>query len=577
MANTPKYDAKVKEILDALEPGERTCALTGEKWVMGEEEIGWYKKFNVPPHTWSPLTRMKQLVGFFEMYQFWYHKHPDTGKQFVSFVHPVTKIPTLPDSEWFANDYLGTSIEYDSDKPFFDQFKGLQLKVPLPASRYAVKPENSIAMGSFGDIDSYFMMASRSRNSLYCTDGMDLERSAEVSAGSKVVDSYHVLQSHRIHNCDFIHGCYDCLDSAFLFDCRNCENCFGATNKRHRKFLWFNEQLTESEWHKRRAEVDYSCRTSLKKYQDQFVELMKNNTVWPENFNEKCQNTLGEYMVNANNCKYVFAGTDGNFQDLHQVTYLAGETHSSAYCGGLYGSNNCYLDNIAERCVNTKFSWNVFSCQNVEYSSFLYECENCFGCLGLRHKKFCIFNKQYEEEEYWQRVDEIKCAMLERGEYGQFFPASSFYSYWPDNGLIIYMAQDEAGKFGAPEFDPEAEGAIGDIDESALRKTSEVPDCISDMSDEDWVNVPLLDEAMGRRFSYLKPELDFYRKKKVPVPTEHFIKRVFDLFLEQNSAVFEKKECGSCGAAATVAKNATYPDKKVYCRKCYLEYLEKYG
>tara|TARA_Y100000031_G_C8210687_1_gene380770 strand:+ start:1384 stop:1509 length:126 start_codon:yes stop_codon:yes gene_type:complete len=41
MDKTPNYDVKVKTILDALEPGERTCDLTGEKWVMDEEEISW--------------------------------------------------------------------------------------------------------------------------------------------------------------------------------------------------------------------------------------------------------------------------------------------------------------------------------------------------------------------------------------------------------------------------------------------------------------------------------------------------------------------------------------------------------
>ena len=38
-SKTPKYDAKVKEILDATKPGERTCELSGQKWDMSEEEI----------------------------------------------------------------------------------------------------------------------------------------------------------------------------------------------------------------------------------------------------------------------------------------------------------------------------------------------------------------------------------------------------------------------------------------------------------------------------------------------------------------------------------------------------------
>jgi len=39
MSKTPNYDAKVKEILDALEPGERVCELTGEKWQLDQDYI----------------------------------------------------------------------------------------------------------------------------------------------------------------------------------------------------------------------------------------------------------------------------------------------------------------------------------------------------------------------------------------------------------------------------------------------------------------------------------------------------------------------------------------------------------
>ena len=57
----------------------------------------------------------------------------------------------------------------------------------------------------------------------------------------------------------------------------------------------------------------------------------------------------------------------------------------------------------------------MINCRNIN---------NCFACVGLRKKRFCIFNVQYSEEEYWQRVDELKCVMLERGEYGEYFSAA---------------------------------------------------------------------------------------------------------------------------------------------------------
>ncbi len=57
MSKTPNYDAKVKTILDALAPGEKVCEMTGEKWIMTEDEIGWDRRVNVPPSPYSLMTR----------------------------------------------------------------------------------------------------------------------------------------------------------------------------------------------------------------------------------------------------------------------------------------------------------------------------------------------------------------------------------------------------------------------------------------------------------------------------------------------------------------------------------------
>jgi hypothetical protein len=55
-----------------------------------------------------------------------------------------------------------------------------------------------------------------------------------------------------------------------------------------------------------------------------------------------------------------------------------------------------------------------------------------FGCAKLRHKKYCILNKQYSKEEYYEMVEKVKKHMNEmpyvdkKGrvyKYGEFFPA----------------------------------------------------------------------------------------------------------------------------------------------------------
>lgn len=57
---------------------------------------------------------------------------------------------------------------------------------------------------------------------------------------------------------------------------------------------------------------------------------------------------------------------------------------------------------------NCSFLQDCHNCSNVDFSVDLLNCKDCFGCFGLRHRQFCIFNKQYSESEYREKVLELK-------------------------------------------------------------------------------------------------------------------------------------------------------------------------
>ena len=233
MSKTPNFDMKVKQILDATTPGERVCSMTGEKWMMTDEEIGWYKKFNVPPSHVSPRTRWLHQGFWYVGFQFWYQKHPESGKPVICTVHPASGIKVLPDVEWFEKDFSSDAREVDVSKSFFEQWRELQLAVPMPATRNNIPPKNSISFVSRGDEDSYFVGASNCRRCIYSHICTDVEDSGEIYLSTNVQNSFNVVHSFRIHNSKYIRDSRDCLNSSFLFDCRNCEFCFGATNKRN--------------------------------------------------------------------------------------------------------------------------------------------------------------------------------------------------------------------------------------------------------------------------------------------------------------------------------------------------------
>lgn len=573
MSRTPNYDAKVKAILDATQAGERVCALTGEKWMMDEEEISWYKKFNVPPSVFSPRVRMWHMTNFFAVYQWWWNKHPETGAPILSYVHPASKIKVLPDKEWFQCEMADYGRVTDLNQSFFDQFRQLQLDVPINATRNFVDPENSIATVSLGDRNGYFVSASQSEDSFYLLDTQFGTRTMDANAGINVTDSYHINHSLRMHHCQVIYESRDCLNSSFLFDCRNLEFCFGATNKRNAKYIWFNEQLSKEEWERRRAEVDLGSYAQMTSLFAKFNDLIRNEAIWPQDFNEGSDGCLGDYFIKCSDLKHCLYGID---------------SHGGYYCNGLYNAKDnafsCaipgernYQSGPVGNTSDSRFSCTLVRCNNLEYSMNCYDCTDCFGCVGLCKKKFCIFNKQYTEEEYWKRLDELKCVMLDKGEYGRPFPMKFGLNYYPDSGSVVYFGAsvENWDLVGRDRFEASADGAFGglSLDDPRIRETDQLPDHICDLTD-DWVGKPIADRTINRPFSISKAEVDYLKKFNLAAPRRHFTARMRDLLFSMSSGPFIEQTCVSCRKQVVMATNRTFPDRRVYCHGCYLTFLE---
>ena len=576
MSHTPNYDAKVKAILNATKPGEQICALLGEKWNRTEEEIGWYRKFNVPPLPYAPNTFRKWMAYYDLGYQFWWNKHFDTGKPVLSFHHPATGIRVLPDVEWHARDFSDIQSDYDAQKPFFSQLQKLQHRVPMLATFNTEIPQNSIALFTFGDKDSLFTFACRSIRAYYSAGGMDIEDSSLVFLGAKITQSHWTGHSHNLHKCFYVRESMDCLESAFLFDCRNCEYCFGATNRRNKKYLWFNEQLSKAEWEKRRATVDLGRRDILEAWQKKFDDLVLHEAVWPENFNTNTNQSSGEYLTNAVRCVECFDSEDAP-TDNFRCDWMFGVTNGNAYNWGTINNSDCYCNVSSPQSNRTKFCYRCPRMEDSEYCFMSSDCQNCFGCVGLKRKKFCIFNKQYTEAEYWKRMDELKCAMLDRKEYGMFFPVELSSTYVPESGAVNYCGAtpEEIEKMGGLRFDPTAEGATGEgrIDPTKVRQASEIPNSIDDLTDA-WVGVPIYDLEAKRTFSFHKAEIEHYRALRIAPSTKHFIRRLRDVAHSGQMAQLDHAACAQCSKDMLVSRSIRYPNRRILCNSCYLKHIE---
>ena len=220
----------------------------------------------------------------------------------------------------------------------------------------------------------------------------------------------------------------------------------------------------------------------------------------------------------------------------------------------------------------TKFSMNADFLRDCEYCDLCGNCSNCFACIGLKNRSFCIFNKQYSEEEYWRVVDTIKTDMLVRGEYGEFFPPALCPVPYNISLATSYSGYDDvrnALRYGyySEELSEGAQSTEGEMIDA-----TDVPNDIKNTTDEILGKV-IFDEKNNKKFRYTKKELDFHRQHNLALPTEHYSVRLARKRIEVGPIDFNTKTrmCSRCGVKTQVTFPENHQDapKIVYCEKCY--------
>src|SRR3990172_5306518 len=87
-------------------------------------------------------------------------------------------------------------------------------------------------------------------------------------------------------------------------------------------------------------------------------------------------------------------------KDGHNLLVVGGShinTHMyDAFEAGAHGNTDFYgAMNAGVKSENIYNCEGIVTCSNCYYSRFLEYCNYCIGCIGLKNKSFCIFNKQY--------------------------------------------------------------------------------------------------------------------------------------------------------------------------------------
>lgn len=128
------------------------------------------------------------------------------------------------------------------------------------------------------------------------------------------------------------------------------------------------------------------------------------------------QPKLPAAIVNCENCEFcneVYNSKNLSYCfDSYNTTdsFYLFDSFMCATCG------DCDYAVESELCYESVDHYKAFNCDYLEYcdnirdSAYCYKCSgnNLFGCTNLKNKSFCIFNRQFTESEYNEKIKKLK-------------------------------------------------------------------------------------------------------------------------------------------------------------------------
>lgn len=526
------------------------------------------RKFEVSQPTRCPDCRQQRRHAWRNERKL-YHRNCDaTGEPLISMYgqnnpHVIYKIDVWQGDSW---DELSYGRDFDFSRPFFEQFKALQLAVPRLALS-AMHNENAPYVNHSGYNKNCHLIfaAEYNEDCMYGTQVIKSKNCVDTLNCYESESCYEVFDCEKCYGLFFSKNCSNCSDSWFLEDCKGCSNCLCCMNLRNKNNCFFNEQLTPEEFTARKK--DFLARVNsegVEKIRDEFREFTHK---FPHRAATivNCEHVEGDYLQNSKNlkhcfdlsyaedCAYVYTGfTIKDLRDICHTTEAEMGYEGLSFGFGAYG------------CLFTHGSW---SSRNSLYCDIVQNCADCFGCVCVKQKKHCILNKKYSKEEYEALVPKIIEHMKKDGEWGEFFPMHcSPFAYNETLAQEYYPLSKkdvEKKKWLWREEKDEIPQVSKKIEASAVpRDIKDVPD--------DILNWAIDCSITKRPYKIIKQELDFYRKMLLPVPRIHPEERHRRRMSERNPRKLWNRTCDNCSREIQTTFAPDRPEK-IYCEECYLK------
>ncbi|MBI5621500.1 hypothetical protein HY933_01370 [Candidatus Falkowbacteria bacterium] len=541
-----------------------TCKQCTTDFTITDADKTFYARIDVPKPELCVRCRWQWLLSFWPFGNFYQRQCDKTGQTIISTFSPDAPFPVYKKEEWMKDDWPVPESVVALDQPFLPQLEALQQRTP----HYHQLTDNQIINCDYSDDLYACKNCYLSRAIFNCEDLYFSYRIFNTKDSFDCVYSYNLENCYsctrcwQCYNCQYCLESRDCLDSRFLYDCRGCKNCFLCWNLRNAQYCIGNQQYSADAYQEKLAQIHFNSWQTIQQYQQEFSQQLRQQAIHKATFNIKSIQCEGNYLTECKNCQTFFFG-----EGSEDCSYLFRATRNKDSLDGvgLFESELCCSTCQSVYCYNCQFTTYTVRCRDSEYIDQCEDCADCFGCVGLRHKKYCILNKQYSEEEYRRLKEQLIGTMKTRGEYGQFFPQSMMYNGYNDTLASFYFPQtkEQSVQRGARWQEDIIQEAHAEF------TAAELPDELSAAGAEQYIGKTVQCSQTGKIFRYIPQEIAFYQKNSIPLPRYYYNYRITENFKRLAPPWSRQIKCSRCGAMTTTYFPEEWGYRKIYCQQCY--------
>lgn len=485
----------------------------------------------------------------------------------ISLYNPEAPYPVYCQDCWWSDSWdplaYGTTVDFS--RPFFEQYRELQLVVPRLAL-FNIHSENSIYTNHSSNNKNCYM-------GVAFGDCEDCLYGHWVLHSRNVVDGLYLEHCEHCYECSYCQHCYQaywCVhcaqvrDSLLCYECRNCEYCIGCVQLQHKRYQVLNESVSKAAFDSFRREI----LTSREKFAEVYQAYRRLKLTRPHRatLQINCENCMGDDLYNSRNSMHCF-----NCRELDDCRYMydLGNNKSSMDCyehGWLVQSELIYESHAGMAGYRFIGCNTCADSNHLMYSDLCFNnCAHLFGCIGLKKKEHCILNREYSEREYETLVAQLIERMTTDHEWGEFFPGK--YSPFGYNESVASEYHPLTEKVAIEQGFSYSTWHPAEPHPSEILDAEQLPTDIANASDK------LLQSAIRCRVSkkpyrITKQELAFYRTHQLPPPEKHPDVRHAERMRLRNPRTFSDRRCEKCGKEIT-STFSLQANEIVYCDDCY--------